>query len=162
MQFRSFGLFAGLTLMTNYLLLISFLPAFLVVQANYLNRWLARILPSSLWFLFPSYLPSSSAIPRASAISRSMTHPEERRNSATSPVSIAISRVEERSTFEKLQVRLCYQNHRYQKQNFVFIEVSPITSLRCPPCRFDPGQICVDCIVGVSIYTYASLWSLLC
>uniref|UniRef100_A0A915DXN3 SSD domain-containing protein n=1 Tax=Ditylenchus dipsaci TaxID=166011 RepID=A0A915DXN3_9BILA len=52
--FRSFGMFAGLTLIINYLLLISFLPAFLIFQHKYVNPWLARILPSSFWYCFPS------------------------------------------------------------------------------------------------------------
>ena len=37
--FRNFGIFAGLTLVLNYLLLITFLPAFLVIQSHYLNPW---------------------------------------------------------------------------------------------------------------------------
>ncbi|KAI1725232.1 sterol-sensing domain of SREBP cleavage-activation domain-containing protein [Ditylenchus destructor] len=58
--FRSFGLFAGLTLILNYLLLISFLPAFLVFQQKHVNPWLTRSLPSSFWFCFSSVQSTSA------------------------------------------------------------------------------------------------------
>ncbi|KAI1731728.1 sterol-sensing domain of SREBP cleavage-activation domain-containing protein [Ditylenchus destructor] len=58
--FRSFGLFAGLTLILNYLLLISFLPAFLVFQQKHVNPWLTRSLPSSFWFCFSSVQSASA------------------------------------------------------------------------------------------------------
>lgn len=58
--FRSFGLFAGLTLITNYALLITFLPAFLLLQHRYVQPRLVRLLPSSLWFCFPTLESSNT------------------------------------------------------------------------------------------------------
>lgn len=57
---RTFGLFAGITLVFNYFLLIIFLPAFLVIQQRYINPWLTRRMPSSLWYCFPTNTASSS------------------------------------------------------------------------------------------------------
>nr|CAD2171306.1 unnamed protein product [Meloidogyne enterolobii] len=50
--FRSFGLFAGLTLIFNYFLLVTFLPAFLVLQSRWLNPWFVRWWPSRCWYCF--------------------------------------------------------------------------------------------------------------
>ncbi|KAL3102164.1 hypothetical protein niasHS_003573 [Heterodera schachtii] len=61
--FRSFGLFAGLTLFFNYLLLVLFMPSFLVIQNRHLNPWLIRWWPSRLWYCFPSSVSQSSLGP---------------------------------------------------------------------------------------------------
>uniref|UniRef100_A0A183CKR3 SSD domain-containing protein n=1 Tax=Globodera pallida TaxID=36090 RepID=A0A183CKR3_GLOPA len=59
----AFGLFAGLTLMFNYLLLIIFLPSFLIIQNRHLNPWLIRWWPSRWWYCFPSSISQSSLNP---------------------------------------------------------------------------------------------------
>ncbi|KAF7639201.1 hypothetical protein Mgra_00001432 [Meloidogyne graminicola] len=64
--FRSFGLFAGLTLIFNYFLLITFLPAFLVLQSRFLNPWLIRWWPSRCWYCFPNGEYSNNNSPRFS------------------------------------------------------------------------------------------------
>ncbi|KAL7080111.1 hypothetical protein ACQ4LE_000631, partial [Meloidogyne hapla] len=70
--FRSFGLFAGLTLIFNYFLLVTFLPAFLVLQNRFLNPWFVRWWPSRCWYCFPGIGGGfSSSSPRLGEIKQS-------------------------------------------------------------------------------------------
>ncbi|KAI6189098.1 Protein dispatched [Aphelenchoides besseyi] len=43
LAFRTFGLFAGLSLVANYVLLISFLPASLLIQRRYIDSLISRL-----------------------------------------------------------------------------------------------------------------------
>lgn len=68
-------------------MLISFLPAFLVIQFKYLNPWLVRHLPSSLWYCFPTFSYNSNL-----SITNTIKH-QQSNNSKNNKNSMIINKI---------------------------------------------------------------------
>lgn len=87
----------------NYFLLISFLPAYLVIQFRYLNPWLVSHLPSSFWYCFPtfSYLPNLSFL-NATKIQQSSTSSSSNRNDTIVSTCKVVVDEQQRSYLEQV------------------------------------------------------------